>query len=116
MAKILDLTHVRGDTFSRKIGLSGGLLASGFEEVWFTVRATLPTSDETDDTDALSSGTLTGGEISVTGSSEWTIDIISPNWGVGRLYYDVQVRSGSGQIFTITKGTLRVFDDVTRST
>lgn len=115
MTRILDLTHIRGDTFAQRISLSNGF-ASQFDEVWFTVRSTIAAIDVVDDTGALSSGTFTGGEIVQTGQSEWTITIVSPDWPTGRLYYDVQVRSTAGQIFTVTKGILRVFDDVTRST
>ncbi len=115
MTLVLDLIHTRGDTFSRKISLTNSITSS-FDEVWFTVRSTTPADDEDDDTEALSSGTLTGGEVVQTGQYEWTVTIEDPNWIVGRLLYDVQVRSGSGQIFTVTRGTLRVYNDVTRST
>lgn len=115
MTKIIDLTHSRGDTFSRTLTLDGSILASSFDEVWFTVRTDYASASIVDETGALSSGTLTGGQIIATGAQEWTITIDSPNWTVGRLVYDVQVRSPAGQIFTVTKGTLRVFNDVTRS-
>ena len=115
MTKVLDLTHIRGDTFSQKLKLASGLVSS-FTEVWFTVRSTEPGSGVVDDTGALSSATLTGGQITENGAYEWTITITAPNWPVGRLVYDVQVRSGTGQIFTLTKGILRVYNDVTRST
>ncbi len=114
MTKVLDLTHVRGDTFAERISLTNATV-SAFNEVWFTVRTALPAADVADDTGVLSSGTLTGGEITQTGQSEWTIDIEIPDWPVGRLVYDVQVRSNAGQIFTVTRGVLRVYDDVTRS-
>ncbi len=115
MTKTIDLTHQRGDTFSRILSLGNGLLASLFPEVWFTVRSAYPAAGVLDETGALSSVTLTGGGIVQTGYSEWTITVNNPDWPVGRLVYDVQIRSGAGQIFTITKGALRVFDDVTRS-
>lgn len=115
MTKTLDLTHVRGDSFARIIRLSSGLLASSFSEVWFTVRTTEPSSSVIDDTGVLSSVTLTGGGIVQIGQSEWTVSVLNPDWPVGRLVYDVQVRSGSGQIFTTTIGKLRVVNDVTRS-
>lgn len=115
MTKTIDIIHTRGDTFSQRISLTN-TISSSFDEVWFTVRSTAPSVDDTDDTDALDSGTLTGGEIVQTGQYEWTITIENPNWTVGRLLYDVQVRSGSGQIFTLTRGTIRVYNDVTRST
>jgi hypothetical protein len=114
MTKVIDLTHIRGDTFSQRLALSSGAAAS-FDEVWFTVRAASPGASVIDESTALSSGTLTGGEIEQTGYQEWTVTIDIPDWPVGRLVYDVQIRSSSGQIFTITKGTLRVFNDVTRS-
>lgn len=115
MTAIVDLTHTRGDTFSRTISLASGNVSS-FDEAWFTVRSEFPDDDVTDETDALSSGTMTGTEIIPTGTKEWTVTINSPNWPVGRLVYDFQVRSSAGEIFTTTKGKLRVFDDVTRST
>ncbi len=115
MAKVIDISHIRGDTFSNQLALTSGLLTSSFDEVWFTVRATEPGASVSDDSGALSSGTLTGGEITETSSYGWTVTIDSPNWPVGRLVYDIQARSTSGHIFTLTKGTLRVFNDVTRS-
>lgn len=114
MTRTLDLIHIHGDTFSQRISLSNAF-ASQFNEVWFTVRSSLPAEDIIDDTGVLSSGTLTGGEIVQTGQTEWTVIIENPDWPVGRLNYDVQVRSTAGQIFTITHGTLRVYNDVTRS-
>ena len=115
MTKVLDLIHIRGDTFTRRLQVSLALAAS-FPEVWFTVRSAEPGSTVIYDTGALSSGTLTGGEIVQTGAYEWTVTIDNPNWPIGRLVYDVQVRSASGQIFTLTKGLIRVYNDVTRST
>ena len=115
MTKVIDLIHVRGDSFEQRLALTTGI-ASTFDEVWFTVRSTEPSSSIVDDTDALSSGTLTGGEIVQTGQYEWTVTINTPNWPVGRLVYDVQVRSGSGQIFTLIRGKMRVYADITRST
>lgn len=116
MTKTLDLTHGRGDTFIGIIRLENGIQTSSFNEVWFTVRTGYAATGIADETGALTSGTLTGGEISETGTSEWTVTIVDPNWTVGRLVYDVQVRTPADQVFTIIKGILRVYDDVTRST
>ncbi len=115
MTKVLDISHERGDSFSRILVLINGLAASSFDEFWFTVRSDSPGSSVLDDTGALSSGKLSTGEIAVTGISELTITIDNPDWPAGRLVYDVQGRTPAGQIFTVTKGMLRVYNDVTRS-
>ncbi len=114
MTKVVDLIHVRGDTFSQTLSLTSGLV-SAFDEVWFTVRSSVPADSVSDETDALSSGTLTSGEIAGNGQQSWSVTIDNPNWPVGRHFYDVQARTGSGQIFTLIRGRLKVFEDITRS-
>ena len=113
MTRIVDLTHTRGDTFDRLLNLSQSVLS--FDEIWFTVRSAYPESSVTDESDALDSGTLTGGEIVSTGARQVQVTIENTDWPVGKLVYDVQVRSISGQIFTIVRGAIKVYGDVTRS-
>ena len=115
MPKVIDLTHQRGDSFSRTLRVDRNIAASSFDEVWFTVRSSIPADSITDETDALSSGTLTSGEIAENGQQSWSVTIDNPNWTVGRHFYDVQARTGSGQIFTLIRGRLKVFEDITRS-
>ncbi len=111
----IDISHIRGDSFSRKFFIDNSTTAA-FDEVWFTVRTSEPAASVVDDTAALSSSTLTNGDILATGNKEWTVSIDAPPWTVGTLYYDVQARTTSGQIFTLIKGKLRVYNDITRST
>jgi hypothetical protein len=113
MTRIVDLIHTRGDTFDRLLNLNESVLS--FDEVWFTVRVSLPDDNVTDDSDVLSSGTLTGGEITQSGARQYSVTIETPDWPVGRLVYDVQVRTIAGQIFTAVRGNLKVYADVTRS-
>ncbi len=89
---------------------------AGFNEIWFTVRTAWATT-ETDNTGAVFSGTLTGGEVIVTGTYTATIDLPSVDtltWTNNVYFYDVQVRTTGGKIYTTQVGQLRMIPDATR--
>ncbi len=105
----------RGDDFGAT--LTFDQLVAGFAEIWFTVRVDWAKS-ETDDTAAVFSGTLTGGQIALTGTYTATIDIpdeATRLWSGFNYVYDVQIRTTAGKVYTTQRGKITVGYDVTRS-
>ncbi len=110
----------RGDPFDRGFTLGNEWTGTDFEEMWFTLRATMPTSDSAaNDDDAVAQATLGGGSITVTGAAGRVLlpSSSTRTWpGAKRLYWDLQGRpTGDTNVYTIDSGDVLVAADVTRS-
>jgi hypothetical protein len=104
---------VRGDTFDESLELqdSEGEPISGW--TWrFTVRASIPDTTTSDDTDALisKSGTFSDGKSNLLITSEET------NIDPGEYFFDYQLTKPEGNIHSTFYGNFIVEGDITRDT
>ena len=116
MTAIINLSQVRGDDLQKTVTLDQPL--SSFSELWFTVR-TADATTQTDDTDAVFAGSLSGGELAAAGTYSFTVTADSDTtvlWTASTYVYDVQVKTLAGKIYTAAYGRLRMLPDVTRRT
>lgn len=112
LVQLISIT--RGDDYGGTMTFDQAV--AGFVEISFTIRTEWATT-ETDNTEAVFSGTLTGGEVIVTGAYTATIDIASADtlaMTADSYVYDVQVETSSGKFYTTQRGMLRVNPDVSR--
>jgi hypothetical protein len=111
------IQHTRATDFVKEITFTED--TANFEDAWFTVRTDWATS-ETDDTTAIASGSILGGEMAITGTYTATIefaDTVTRDWTLGSYVYDVKVKElASGKILPAIRGVLVMGPDATRST
>lgn len=82
--------------------------------IFFTVK-TLATLDS-DDTSALIQKTITSHTSPTTGQSLLTLTSTDTNQTAGTYYYDLQVKTPSGNIISCEKGEFIIAQDVTKRT
>jgi len=108
-----NLTLVRGDDYSQAFEFTQTV--SSFTQIYFTARVAYATY-ETDNSAAAFSAML-GSGISAIGSNTVQLDIThaqSLTLTAASYYYDIQVLTTTGKIYTTQRGMLRVLSDVTR--
>jgi len=113
------LTAVRGDTFVYTFTITGATGTTFTGGVKFTVRQTIPETSEVTDTNALYQGSVTGGQISITGTAgTLTVPASATTlWPVGSWVWDLQgtITGPPVQSYTLAGGRIIVSADVTRS-
>ncbi len=115
--------HRRGDTFSRSVPLAEGWEWEEFTGgVKFTLRSTIPPSDEETDTAAVDQATDDAGEITFNETTRMITVVIpasrSNSWERGKLYWDLEVRvtdAPHDRVYTLDAGDILIQADFTRS-
>lgn len=115
----------RGDPFVYKGVLDGGwqnaMFPGGFK---FTLRAFLPPTSQTTDTDTFPAGgvidqaTSAAGEITFSDAVTFFVTFLSmrtTNWPARKLFWDMVGTVDSGHSYTLDSGTIQILPDVTRS-
>lgn len=115
-----DFTMRRGDTFEESFTLSTGWTGTSFTGgVQFTVRASVPATTVTSDTDAKFVASTDDGSIVFLGNIG-TITVaatVATTWNPGTYLWDLQgaISGTVPKVYTIDSGTLTVRPDITRT-
>lgn len=117
-----DISHARGDTFSRRITVTdstGGAYDLTSCSLWWTAK------NDPDDPDsvAVQAYSSDGGSITIaTDPATGIADVVGPvsdtdSLAIGTvLFYAVQLKDPSGYVFTTETGTITITDDTQRAT
>ena len=109
----VNLTAVRGDSFIKTLTFtdsSGNAIDITGWKVYFTIK-----EDESDsDDDALIKKDITSHSDPTNGKTNIEVEATDTNSLLGVYYYDIQVKKGSGEIFTVMKGKITFKADITR--
>lgn len=112
--------YKRGDNirFDVNITQGGAALDVSAYDIWCTGKRDIDDAD----VDAVFQVTKAGGQITVTGAGNNIARVNIPGASTSaltedvNLFYDVQIKSGTGEITTVADGRMQIRKDVTRAT
>ena len=109
---------IRGDdhTINLEITKTVNGVTSAYDltgaKVWFTIRKNY---NDPDDTNYLIQKSTTTHDNASGGLTHLDLSHIDTNVAIGQYYYDVQIKTAEGKIFTVIKGNMKIVYDVTKS-
>lgn len=109
-----NLTIVRGDDWTQVFEFDQPV--SGFSEIMFTMRADYAAPTDVDNSGAIFSAGL-GTGVAILGGFTVQLDITHAQtltFTALTYFYDIQVTTAVGKIYTTQRGQVRIIPDVTR--
>lgn len=107
-----DLFFIRGDSATINLTVTGIDLTGA--TVYFTARATLPTTAVADDSDADISVAVTDHSDPTNGKTVIPLSATDTDIDPGKYYYDIQIKNGS-EVTSIPTRRLEIISDTTRT-